>query len=129
MDRGTIETKHAPAAIGPYSQAVRVGPFLFTSGQIPLDPSTGRLVEGDITAQVQRVMHNLQAVLQAAELGFADVVKTTIFVKDMGQFSTINQVYGQYFPSNQPARSTVQVVKLPLDAAVEIEMIACSKQV
>jgi 2-iminobutanoate/2-iminopropanoate deaminase len=129
MDRGTIETKHAPAAIGPYSQAVRVGPFLFTSGQIPLDPSTGRLVEGDITAQVQRVMHNLQAVLQAAELGFGDVVKTTIFVKDMGQFSTINQVYGQYFPSNPPARSTVQVAKLPLDAAVEIEMIACSKQV
>jgi 2-iminobutanoate/2-iminopropanoate deaminase len=128
MDKQIITTQNAPAAIGPYSQAIRVGPFLFTSGQIPLDPSTGSIVEGDITAQVRRVMQNLQAVLQAAGLSFTDVIKTTIFVKDMGQFSTINQVYGQCFPSAPPARSTVQVAKLPLDAGVEIEMIACGKE-
>jgi len=124
MDRTVITTKHAPAAIGPYSQAIKAGPFVFTSGQIPLDPATGRLVEGDITVQIRRVMLNLQVVLEAAGLSFAHVVKTTIFVKDLGQFATINQVYGEYFPSNPPARSTVQVAKLPLDAAVEIEMVA-----
>jgi len=128
MDKEIVSTKEAPAAIGPYSQAVRVGPFLFTAGQIPIDPSTGRLVEGDITVQVRRVMGNLQAVLTAAKLTFADVVKTTIFVKDMGQFSVINQTYGEYFPTDPPARSTVQVAKLPLDAAVEIEMIAYAER-
>jgi len=128
MGKKIVSTKEAPAAIGPYSQAVRVGPFLFTAGQIPIDPSTGRLVEGDITVQVRRVMGNLQAVLTAAKLTFADVVKTTIFVKDMGQFSVINQTYGEYFPTDPPARSTVQVAKLPLDAAVEIEMIAYAER-
>lgn len=123
MDRTVITSKHAPAAIGPYSQAIKVGPFIFTSGQIPIDPATGRLVEGDITVQIRRVMLNLQAVLEAAGLTFANVVKSTIFVKDLGQFSTINQVYGEFFPSNPPARSTVQVAKLPLDAAVEIELV------
>ena len=124
MDRTVITSKHAPAVIGPYSQAIKAGPFVFTSGQIPIDPATGRLVEGDITAQIRCVMLNLQTVLEAAGLTFADVLKSTIFVKDLGQFSTINQVYGEFFPSNPPARSTVQVAKLPLDAAVEIELVA-----
>ncbi len=124
MDRTIITSKQAPAAIGPYSQAIKAGPFVFTSGQIPLDPATGRLVEGDITVQIRRVMSNLQAVLEAAGLSFANVVKSTIFVKDLGQFAAVNQVYGEYFPSNPPARSTVQVAKLPLDVAVEIEMVA-----
>ena len=124
MARQTVATKNAPAAIGPYSQAVWAGPFLFAAGQTPLDPVTGRLVEGDIVAQVRRVMENLKAVLEAANLGFGDVVKTTVFLKDMGQFATVNQVYAEYFPRNPPARSTVQVAKLPLDAGVEIELVA-----
>ena len=124
MARDVIHTKEAPPAVGPYSQAVRTGPLLYTAGQIPLDPATGKLVEGDITAHVRRVMENLRAVLAAAGFSFDDVVKTTIFVKDMGQFASINQTYGEYFPTDPPARSTVQVAKLPLDAAVEIEMVA-----
>ncbi len=124
MAKEIISTKEAPAAAGPYSQGVRAGPFLFTAGQVPLDPATGKLVEGDIVVQVRRVMENLRAILAAAHMSFADVVKTTVFVKDLNQFSTINQVYAEYFPSNPPSRSTVQAAKLPLDAGLEIEMVA-----
>jgi 2-iminobutanoate/2-iminopropanoate deaminase len=104
-----------------------VGQVLYTSGQIALDPGTGELVEGDVTVQTRRVMENLQAVLAAADLTFEDVVKATIFVQDMDQFGVINQVYGEYFPSDPPARSTIQVARLPLDAAVEIELVACAR--
>jgi 2-iminobutanoate/2-iminopropanoate deaminase len=122
--RSAIKTSQAPAAIGPYSQAIRSGDLLFTSGQIPLDPATGNLVEGDITAQTRRVMANLEALLAAAGADFGDVVKTTIFLFDMGDFAAVNAVYAPYFPSVPPARSTVQVARLPRDARVEIEMIA-----
>lgn len=124
MTKKVVATKNAPSAIGPYSQAVCVGPFVFTSGQIPIDPETGRIVEGDITVQTRRVLENLKAVLTAANLSFADVVKTTLFIKNMGQFSSINQVYGEYFPNDSPARSTVEVNQLPMDVAIEIEMVA-----
>jgi 2-iminobutanoate/2-iminopropanoate deaminase len=122
--RSAIRTSQAPAAIGPYSQAIRSGDLLFTSGQIPLDPATGNLVDGDITAQTRRVMANLNAVLSEAGARFADVVKTTIFLVDMGDFAAVNAVYGQHFAAAPPARSTVQVARLPKDARVEIEMIA-----
>ncbi len=122
--RSAIRTSQAPAAIGPYSQAIRSGDLLFTSGQIPLDPATGHLVDGDIQAQTRRVMANLGAVLAAAGAGFDDVVKTTIFLVDMGDFGAVNAVYGEHFPSAPPARSTVAVARLPKDARVEIEMIA-----
>lgn len=122
--RSAIRTSQAPEAIGPYSQAIRSGDLLFTSGQIPLDPATGKLVEGDITAQTRRVMANLRAVLSAAGADFADVVKTTIFLLDMGDFAAVNAVYGEHFTAAPPARSTVQVARLPKDARVEIEMIA-----
>ena len=124
MTKKIIVTRDAPSAIGPYSQAVRVGPFVFTSGQIPIDPETGRIVEGDITVQTRRVLENLKAVLAAADLSLADVVKTTLFIRDMNQFPSINQVYSVYFPSNSPARSTVEVSRLPKDVGIEIEMVA-----
>lgn len=122
--RSAIRTSQAPAAIGPYSQAIRSGDLLFTSGQIPLDPVSGKLVEGDITAQTRQVMANLRAVLAAAGADFADVVKTTIFLVDMGDFAAVNAVYGEHFPAAPPARSTVAVARLPRDARVEIELIA-----
>ena len=122
--RKVISTEHAPAAIGPYSQAIHAGSFVFTAGQLAIDPSTGKLVEGDISAQIRQVMQNLQAVLAAAGLTFADVVKSTVFVQDLGDFATVNKVYGEYFPVDPPARSTVQVAKLPLGGLVEIEMVA-----
>jgi 2-iminobutanoate/2-iminopropanoate deaminase len=122
--RSAIRTTQAPAAIGPYSQAIRSGDFLFLSGQIPLDPATGNIVEGDITAQTRRVMENISAVLAAAGAGFADIVKTTIFLIDLGDFAAVNAVYGPFFKSEPPARSTIQVARLPRDARVEIEVIA-----
>ena len=122
--RSAISTTQAPAAIGPYSQAIRSGDLLFTSGQIPLDPATGNIVDGDITEQTRRVMANLGALLAAAGATFADVVKTTIFLVDMGDFAKVNAVYGPHFAAVPPARSTVQVARLPKDARVEIEMIA-----
>jgi len=126
MSKTIITTEKAPKAIGPYSQAVTVatGPFIFTSGQIPLDPATGNLVDGDITVQTQRVMHNLEAVLQAAGAGFEHVIKSTIFLTDLADFARVNEVYGRVFAANPPARSTVQVAALPKGAHVEIEMIA-----
>jgi 2-iminobutanoate/2-iminopropanoate deaminase len=119
-----ISTDAAPKAIGPYSQAISAGNLIFTSGQIPLDPSTQQLVTGDIRAQTERVMENLGAVLQAAGVGFAQVVKATIFVADLADFAVVNEVYGKRFPTNPPARSTVQVAALPKGARVEIELLA-----
>lgn len=122
--RTPIRTPLAPAAIGPYSQAIRSGDLLFTSGQIPLDPVTGAMIDGDVTAQTHRVMENLAAVLAAAGAGFGDVVKTTIFLLDLADFNAVNAVYAPHFMDAPPARSTVQVARLPRDARVEIEMIA-----
>jgi 2-iminobutanoate/2-iminopropanoate deaminase len=124
MEKKVIQTVDAPAAIGPYSQGVAVGNFVFTSGQIPLDPKTAEVVEGDIQVQTKQVMENLKAVLAAAGTDFNKVVKTTIFIKDMNDFSKINEVYAGYFSNEPPARSTVQVARLPKDVGVEIEMIA-----
>ena len=121
----SIHTDNAPAAIGPYSQAIRSGEFLFTSGQIALDPATGQLVPGGVEAEITQVMHNLAAVLTAAGLGFADVLKTTIFLADMADFATVNAAYGKAFDGTvPPARSTVQVAQLPRGARVEVELIA-----
>jgi len=119
-----FSTDAAPKAIGPYSQAVRVGQFLFLSGQIPTDPTTGQIVEGDVAAQTRRVMENLRAVLASAGLSFADVARTSIFLADMNDFAKVNEVYGSYFSEPYPARATVQVARLPRDARLEIDAIA-----
>lgn len=120
-----VETENAPAPIGPYSQAVMVGNTLYVSGQIPMDPKSGELISGSIREETQQVMKNLQAVLQAAGLDFKDVIKASIFVKDMGQFSEINEVYGSYIdPEHAPARETVEVANLPKYVNIEISMIA-----
>lgn len=119
-----ISTRQAPAAVGPYSQAVVDGQRVYLSGQIPLDPATGKLVAGDITVQTHRVMANIRAVLEAAGSRLDLVSKSTIFVTDLRDFGAINQAYGSYFPSDPPARSTVQVSALPLGAAIEIEVVA-----
>ena len=123
-----ISTNEAPAAIGPYSQAVRSGGFLFCSGQIPLDPKSGEIVAGDITAQARRVLDNIAAVLRAEGLNFDSVIKTTIFLTNLGDFQTVNEIYGSYFKQNPPARSTVQVAALPRGANVEIEVVAASDE-
>lgn len=120
-----VQTVAAPAAIGPYSQAIRAGAFLYCSGQIPLDPVSGELVAGGIAEQTEQVMKNMTGVLTAAGLNFARVVKTTIFLTDLGDFATVNTIYGRHFGAVPPARSTVQVAALPRGAAVEIECIAC----
>src|SRR5580658_1167209 len=122
-----VVTSNAPGAIGPYSQAIRVGEMLFTSGQIPTDPATGTIVDGGIAEQTARVCENLKAVLAASGVGFAEVVKTTVFLKDMKDFAAMNEVYARYFAGEgfaAPARSTVQVAALPKDALVEIECVA-----
>ena len=119
-----ISTSEAPAAIGPYSQAIRSGDFLFCSGQIPLDPKNGQMVSDDITPQTRRVMDNISGLLKSEGLSLADVLKTTIFLTDLGDFQTVNEIYGSYFSSEPPARSTVQVSALPKGAKVEIEVIA-----
>ncbi len=124
MNKTVVQTPAAPAAIGPYSQAIVSGDLVFTSGQIPLDPATGQLVTGDIKAMTERVMDNLEAVLGAAGCGFGDVVKTTIFLAEMGDFAAVNEVYGKRFPAQPPARSTVQAAALPKGARVEVECIA-----
>jgi 2-iminobutanoate/2-iminopropanoate deaminase len=123
-----ISTSEAPGAIGPYSQAVRSGSFLFCSGQIPLDPKSGQIVSGDIAAQTQRVLDNIGAVLKAEDLTFDNIVKTTIFLTNLGDFQTVNEVYGSYFKQDPPARSTIQVAALPKGANVEIEVIAIADQ-
>jgi 2-iminobutanoate/2-iminopropanoate deaminase len=125
MSKAVIETDRAPAAIGPYSQAVRAGDLIFTSGQIGLDPKTGELVPGGVETQTRRVLDNLTAVLEAAGAGWRDVVRTTIFLTDIGDFALVNKLYGERVGVGMlPARSTVQVAKLPKGAAVEIDAIA-----
>ncbi len=124
MPKQVITTTDAPAAIGPYSQAVRVGNLVFVSGQIPLHPQTGEVVGETAAEQARQVLHNLRAVLQAAGATLQDVVKTTIFLTDLGQFAAVNAVYAEFFPENPPARSTVQVAALPRGVQVEIEAVA-----
>ncbi|MDQ3686472.1 MAG: RidA family protein [Acidobacteriota bacterium] len=121
-----VVTKLAPEAIGPYSQAVTAGGFVFASGQIPLDPQTGVLVAGDVAEQTEQVLRNLAAVLEAAGTGLERVVKTTVFLADMNDFAAMNEVYGRHFGAAPPARATVQAARLPRDARVEIEAIALS---
>ena len=119
-----IHTDSAPAAIGPYSQAIQIGDLLFVSGQVPIDPSTGAMVEGDIKAQAQQSLNNLKAILNAVGTNMGAVVKTTVFLADMNDFAAMNEVYAQFFQEPFPARSAVQVARLPKDAKVEIEAIA-----
>jgi 2-iminobutanoate/2-iminopropanoate deaminase len=121
-----VSTTEAPAAVGPYSQAVRIGPMLFTAGQIPLDPKTAQIVAGDIGDQTRRVLDNLTAVLKAEGMDFSNIVKTTVFMTNLGDFQTMNEVYAGYFKDQPPARSTVQVSALPKGAQVEIEVIAAA---
>jgi len=121
---GPVTTPNAPGAIGPYSQAIRAGDFVFLSGQIPLDAGTGQLVAGGIAEQTHQVLKNLGAVLEAAGASYAGVVKTTVYLADMGEFSAMNEIYGTYFSSPAPARATVQAARLPRDVRVEIDAIA-----
>lgn len=122
--RQAVSSPAAPKAIGPYSQAIRAGSLLFLSGQVPIDPATGNIVEGDMAAQTHRVFQNLGAVLKAGGASFDHVVRTTVYLKDMNDFAVMNEVYGTYFSSPAPARATVQVARLPKDARVEIDLIA-----
>ncbi len=122
--REVISTKDAPQAIGPYSQAIRAGGMVYTSGQIALDPATNQLVSGDVAAQTERVLKNLAGALKAAGSGLDKVVKTTVFLKNMADFAAMNEVYGRYFTAAPPARSTVEVARLPKDVLVEIDAIA-----
>lgn len=124
MSKKIILTATAPAPIGPYSQAVLAGNTLYVSGQIPIDPATGNLVVGSIEDEAQQVMRNLEAILKEAGLGFENVVKTSIFLKDMNNFGKVNEVYGQFFTGDYPARETVEVARLPKDVNVEISVIA-----
>ena len=123
-----IFTTEAPAAIGPYSQGIRSGRFVFCSGQFPLDPTSGEIVSGDIATQTQRVLDNIAAILRTEGLTFDHVVKTTIFLTNLGDFQTVNEIYGSYFKNDPPARSTVQVSALPKGANVEIEVIAAATE-
>lgn len=125
--REALTTSDAPAAIGPYSQAIKAGDFLFASGQIPLDPATGQLVGGGIVEQTHRVFKNLAAILAAAGIGFDRVVKTNVYLADMADFAAMNEVYGTYFPSPAPARATIQAARLPRDVKVEIDLVAYLK--
>ena len=128
MLKKQIQTTAAPAAIGPYSQAIRAGSFIFYSGQIPLDPATGAIVEGGIVAQTGQVMTNMRAMLHASGCDFSDVVKTTIYLTDLAGFATVNEIYGESFSAVPPARACVQVAALPKGAMIEIEWIATVKQ-
>lgn len=128
MKKTIVHTDNAPAAVGPYSQAVKIGELVYTAGQIPLDPATGKMVEGDVQVQTEQVLQNLQAVLEAAGSSLKRVVKTTVFLQDMGDFAAMNAVYGRYFDKKPPARSAVQVAALPLGAQVEIEAVALVKK-
>ena len=127
MANQVIHTENAPAAIGPYSQAVKAGNLLFVSGQVPFVPETMEIVEGDVKAQTAQSLKNLQAILKEAGADFSDVVKTTVFIKDMNEFAQINEVYGEFFGENKPARACVEVARLPKDVKVEIEVIAVVK--
>jgi 2-iminobutanoate/2-iminopropanoate deaminase len=122
--REIVATEHGPKAIGPYSQAVKANGFVFTAGQVALDPATGSMVGTEIKAQTERVMENLKGIVEAAGSSLHKVVKTTVFLKDMNDFAAMNEIYARYFPSAPPARSTVEVARLPKDACVEIEVVA-----
>lgn len=124
MKKKIVNTADAPAAVGPYSQAVRVGKLVYTAGQIPLDPTTGKVVEGDVSVQTERVLQNLKAVVEAAGSSLGQVIKTTVFLQDMNDFAAMNKVYSQFFTKNPPARSAVEVAALPLGVQVEIEAVA-----
>jgi 2-iminobutanoate/2-iminopropanoate deaminase len=124
MAKRVIQTEKGPGAIGPYSQAIQAGDFLFLSGQIPIDPKTGDLIKGNIRQQTQQVLENMKGILESQRLGMEDVIKTTIFLKDMGNFSQVNEVYATYFATSPPARSTVEVARLPRDVEIEVEGIA-----
>jgi len=124
MARKIVKTTDAPQAIGPYSQAVEAGGFIFVSGQIPLDPKTGNIIQGDIKNQTRIVMDNAMAILMTAGCGMSNVVKTTIYLKNMTDFASVNEIYGGYFPADPPARATVEVSRLPKDVAVEMDFIA-----
>ena len=124
MTKQIIKPVQSPAAVGPYSHAVRIGDLLFCAGQIPLDPASGNLVPGDVRAQTERVLENVKAILHDQKLTFANVVKTTVFMTNLGDFAAMNEVYARYFTADFPARSTVQVAALPRGAAVEIEVLA-----
>ena len=124
MANQVIHTENAPAAIGPYSQAVKAGNLLFVSGQVPFVPETMEIVEGDVKAQTAQSLKNLQAILKEAGADFSNVVKTTVFIKDMNEFAQINEVYAEYFGENKPARACVEVARLPKDVKVGIELIA-----
>jgi 2-iminobutanoate/2-iminopropanoate deaminase len=124
MNKEIVRSDKAPKAIGPYEQAIRVGEFIYASGQIPLDPTTGKLVEGDIKIQTRRVMENLKAVVEAAGSSLEQAVKATVFLKNIGDFAAMNEVYGEYLGAAKPARSTVAVADLPRGALVEIDLIA-----
>jgi 2-iminobutanoate/2-iminopropanoate deaminase len=119
-----VSTKEAPAAVGPYSQAVRAGAFLYLSGQLPLEPSTGRMENGSIGLQTARVLSNMKAVLEAAGMALGDIVKVNVFLKDMNDFTAMNEAYAGFFPKDPPARAAVQVARLPKDADIEIEAVA-----
>ena len=119
-----VSTPNAPAAIGPYSQAVVSNGFAFVSGQVPLDPATGKIIDGDIAGQTQQVLENLKAVLEACGSSLAQVVKTTVYLKDMGEFAGMNEVFARYFPENPPARATIEAARLPRDVRIEIDCIA-----
>ena len=125
MEKKIINTQQAPAPIGPYSQAVQAGQFLFLSGQVAINPATGNIETSDINTETKQVMENIQAVLKEAGYSFSDVVKTTIFLSDMSLFTSVNEVYGTYFTANFPARETVAVKTLPKNVNVEISMTAC----
>lgn len=122
--RQVISTPSAPKAIGPYSQAIRAAGLLYLSGQVPLDPATGQMVEGDIAKQTERVLDNLKAVLEAAGSSLERAVKTTVYLKDMNEFTAMNEVYERYFPEDPPARSTIEAARLPKDARIEMDLIA-----
>ena len=124
MTRETVQTDNAPKAIGPYAQAIKANGFLYTAGQIPIDPKTGNIVEGDIRAQTRQVLENLKAVLQAGGSSLDRVVKATVFLKHMADFATMNEVYAQYLDGAKPARSTVAVAELPRGALIEIDLVA-----
>ena len=124
MRREPVKTSNAPAALGPYSQAIKVGDFVYTSGQVAIDPATGELIGGGIAEQTDRVLKNVSAVLEAAGSSLDQVVKTLVFLADMDDFAAMNEVYGKFFPGAPPARSTVQAARLPKDARIEIEAVA-----
>ncbi|MFN3136001.1 MAG: RidA family protein [Candidatus Kryptonium sp.] len=128
MEKKVVYTEKAPKPIGPYSQAIIAGDFIFTAGQIPIDPKTNQVVQGDIREQTRQVFENLRAILEEAGATFDDVVKVTVYMKDLNEFSGMNEVYSEYFKNSPPARTTVEVSRLPRDVKIEIDLIAVKKQ-